>query len=182
LAIGYNYRDKICTNTYEEAVVYIDSADGKYTLDEDGKAVVVVKHDAYMIGKRIMLMVNMTGLNPNNNQVLRSGEVHETTLRFHKPLIGATFSVGKGETKTVTLLGTIDTGVDTDRWALINSNFSCKVKKDNVNILSFSENNVTDCNTPRAFLQYTITTVDNNKEGSLTLSECTPDDEDPVRF
>lgn len=177
MAVGYNYRDKICSNTYEEAVVYVDANDGKYSLDKDGKAIVVIKHDAYMIGKRIMLMVNMTGLNPGSDRILRSGEVHETTLAFHLPLKGKTINIPKGQTIDAYITGVIDTGTG-DEYSVRNSTFSCEIELNNAKIVNGPfKNDPNDCGQERAFLGYKVTTVDTAKDGSITFKRCQVDAE-----
>ena len=177
MAIGYNYRDKICTSTFEESVVVVDSADGTYRLDETGKAIVVLKYDSYMVGKRAMILVNMTGLDPATGKVLRSGEVHEQTLYFHLPLKGRTVKVPKGATNfTVRIWGTIDTGTP-DEWGVYNSTFSCDLDLSNAVIVSGPiKNNPASCdNQGRAFLSYVVSST--GDEGSVTFSKCQVDDE-----
>jgi hypothetical protein len=178
MAIGYNYRDKICTSAYEESVVVVDSADGTYQLDKTGKAIVLLKYDSYMIGKRSMILVNMTGLDPNTEKVLRSGEVHEQTLRFYKPLKGKTVSLEANETKAFRHYGVIETGTE-DRYRLVNSVFGCEEEEgtDNIKVLSRSYNDPASCDQGgRAYIDYVVTTV-SDKDGSFVLSNCTPSDE-----
>ncbi|HFQ61286.1 MAG TPA: hypothetical protein ENK39_03175 [Epsilonproteobacteria bacterium] len=176
MAVGYNFRDKFCTSGFEESVVVVDSTDGSYRLDEKGQAFVTLKYDSYMVGKRAMILVNMTGLDPNTGKVLRTGEVHEQTLKFHDFLKGITVSVKGGETKTFRLWGVITTGTG-DTHALINSRFSCTetVGTDNISVISRTFSDPTSCvSGGQAFIDYTITTV-TGEDGSFVLSECRPD-------
>ncbi len=173
MAIGYNYRDKICTSTYEEAVVVIDSSDGKYEFDENGKAFVTLKHDAYMIGKRILLMVNMTGFNPQTKKLTRTGEVYAETLAFTEFLKGATFKIPKGSTVTVRMPGVIQTGTK-DEFPLQNSTFSCSARGSSgiTNITLVAKNNPNDCVAP--YIEYSVT-ASGDADGSFVLSDCQVD-------
>jgi len=177
MAVGYNFRDKFCSNAYEEAVIVVDSTDGTYQLNEDGQAVVTVKHDAYMIGKRVMLMVNMTGLNPETDEVLRSGEVHEVTLSHHLPLKGNTFPINKNATKQrITLPGVIDTG--SDLYSVINSTFSCVIKTaEGITGIALADiNNPASCaGNGVAYLTYEVNASADG--GSVTFEDCQVDDE-----
>jgi len=175
MAIGYNYRDKICTSTFEESVVVVDSADGTYKLDETGKAIVELKYDSYMVGKRAMILVNMTGLDPNTGKVLRSGEVHEQTLYFHLPLKGKTVKVPAGATDfPVGISGVIDTGTE-DEWSVVNSTFSCELDLSNVKIVSGPvKNDPASCDyNGQAFLTYVVSST--GEEGSVTFKKCQVD-------
>jgi len=177
MAVGYNFRDKFCSNAYEEAVIVVDSTDGTYQLNEDGQAVVTVKHDAYMIGKRVMLMVNMTGLNPQTDEVLRSGEVHEVTLSHHLPLKGNTFPINKNATnQRITLAGVIDTG--SDLYSVINSTFSCVIKTAEgiTGIALVDSNNPASCvNDGVAYLTFEVNATADG--GSVTFENCQVNDE-----
>ncbi len=177
MAVGYNFRDKFCTSAYEEAVIVVDSTDGTYQLNEDGQAVVTVKHDAYMIGKRVMLMVNMTGLNPQTGEVLRSGEVHEVTLSFHEPLRGNTFPINKGAVnQRITLAGVIDAGPDS--YSVINSTFSCVIKTAEgiTGIALVDSNDPASCaSNGIAYLTFEVNATADG--GSVTFEECQVNDE-----
>ena len=175
MAIGYNFRDKICTSGYEESVVVIDSSDGKYLLDEKGQAFVTLKYDSYMIGKRAMVLVNMSGFNPNTGKVLRTGETHERTLQFHDAMEGKSVSVKGGQTVTFRHWGVITTGT-TDTFPLVNSLFSCDESEGttNISVTSRTFSDPTSCNNGgQAYIDYTITTQ-TGEDGSLTLSKCRP--------
>jgi len=177
MAIGYNFRDKFCTSGFEESVVVVDSSDGTYLLDEKGQAFVTLKYDSYMIGKRAMVLVNMSGLNPNTGKVIRTGEVHETTLSFVKNLKGDTINVPKGATNVVVgISGIIDTGTE-DEWNVVNSTFSCELDLSNVTIVSGPEkNDPSSCdNNGIAFLSYTVSST--GEAGSVTFKKCQVDSE-----
>jgi hypothetical protein len=175
MAIGYNFRDKICTSGYEESVVVVDSSDGTYTLDEKGQAFVTLKYDSYMIGKRAIILVNMSGFNPNTGKILRTGETHQRTLRFHEYMQGKTVSVKGGQTINFRHNGIITTG-SVDNFALVDSVFSCDESEgtSNIRIISKVNNDPTSCvNGGAAYIDYSITTQ-TGEDGSLTLSKCRP--------
>lgn len=177
MAIGYNYREKMCTSVYSESVLVVDSTDGTYLLDEKGQAYVTLKFDSYMIGKRAMVLVNMTGLNPDTGKVQRSGEVYEETLRFHDPLKGASVTVKGGQTVSFRHWGVITTGTD-DKFPFINSIFICDEIEgtDNIQVISRSYSDPTSCtNSGQAYIDYTVTTQ-TGEDGSFALSKCTPSD------
>jgi len=178
MAVGYNFRDKFCTSAFEESVVVVDSTDGTYQLNEDGQAVVTLKHDAYMIGKRVMVLVNMTGLNPNTKEVKRTGEVHETTLKHFLYLKGDTFPIPKnGVNVRIVLPGVIDTG-GVDEYGVINSTFSCSVKLDAgiTGISSVIKNDPASCiNGGLAFIAYDVNASGDG--GTVTLEKCQVDPE-----
>jgi len=181
MAVGYNYRDKICTSAYEESVVVVDSTDGTYLLDENGQAVVTLNHDAYMIGKRAMILVNMAGLNPSTGEVQRSGEVHEVTLSHSLELKGDSFPIPKNAVNwTITLGGLIDTGTE-DEYAVINSTFHCTVKSDDgiTGISSVIKNIPSSCAYGGvAFISYDVNASADG--GTVTLEKCQVDNE--VKF
>lgn len=177
MAVGYNYRDKFCTSDFQESVVVVDSVDGKYQLNDKGQAVVVVNHDAYMIGKRIMLMVNMTGLNPSTGEIERAGEVHADTLNFNEPLKSFTTTIPKGAVDfSVTIPGVIVAGGDQDY--VINSTFDCRVQGDDgiISINFVGRNDPASCaGNGVAFISYEITA--NGDGGSVTFDECQVNEE-----
>ncbi len=179
MAIGYNYRDKFCTSDYQESVVVVDSSDGQYMLDSSGKAVVVLKHDAYMIGKRAAILVNMTGLNPNTGEVLRMGESHFVTLSSFEGLAGKTITVPKTASNyPVGIYGKILTGTDDTYW-LRNSTFTCGFDLQNVTIdpNSIVRNDPASCDQEVAFLEMNVTIADSTKDGSVTFKNCQVNDE-----
>jgi hypothetical protein len=176
MAVGYNYRDKFCSSGYEESVVIVDSTDGTYTLGKDGKAFVTLKFDAYMIGKRTAVLVNMIGYDPVTNQLKRSGEVHFTTEHFIKDLRGKTLKVPKGSTDIVrAIYGVIDTGTD-DEYYLRNSLFSCEIELNGASIVPGSpvvRNDPKSCDFGgRAFYGFHLSADKNDTDGTITFTKC----------
>jgi hypothetical protein len=182
VAVGYNFRDKFCTSAREESVVVVDSTDGSYLLDATGKAFVTLKYDAYMIGKRVMILVNMTGLNPNTKEVRRTGELHEQTLRFHEFLKGATVSIEGNSTVIFRHFGVITTGTN-DTYRLENASFVCDENEGtaNVRVISKVSSDPSSCifngkpYSGQTYIDYTLTTI-SGEDGTFTLSKCRPVD------
>ncbi len=170
-AVGHNYRQDLCSNEYLEYQTKVDSTDGTYKLDDEGKTFVTVKFPArYMPGKQVGLLVNLISENPETGRQLRGGEVKFTTLRSFEGLSGLTKSIPADTTQTVIHYGIVETGTD-DRWYLQNSTFSCSTI-DSTGLTSIA---ITDRNNPddcvRPFIEYTVTAAA-DKDGSLVLSEC----------
>ena len=173
LAVGYNYRDKFCSSGYEESVVIVDSTDGTYVLNKEGKAFVTLKFDPYMIGKRVAILVNMVGYDPATGELRRSGEVHFNTESFVEYLKGGTIKVPKGSTITAGIWGIIDTGTN-DEWVVRNSTFSCEIELQDAHITGGPfRNDPASCDSGgAAFLQYTVSADAADKDGSITFSKC----------
>ncbi len=177
-AVGHNYRNDICSDEYLEYETKVDSTDGTYRLDAEGKTFVTVKYPAaYMPGKRVGILVNLISENPETGKQLRGGEVKFETLHKHSPfgLTGITKTITKGTTETVTLYGTVETGTE-DTWVLMNSTFSCEIKKSkNITIISLEKNDPNAC--VRPYVRYKVTTSNNGEDGTFVLSDCEVDKE-----
>ncbi len=177
MAVGYNYRDKICSSSYEESVVLVDSTDGTYVLGTDGKAFVTLKFDAYMIGKMTAVLVNMVGYDPATGASRRSGEVKFTTQASNEGIKGGTINIPEGSNNiAVRLYGEIDTGTDDSYW-LRNATFSCDVPTlENARIDSGPvKNDPTSCNGDGiAYLEYHVT-ADAGASGTISFDNCQVD-------
>jgi len=175
MAVGYNYRDQICSSDYRESVVFVDSTDGKYTLDRNGQAFVTMKFDPYMIGKRTALIVNTNGYNPITEKLTRSGEVYFDTQHFVKYLIGKTIKIPKGSTNyPATIWGMIDTGTE-DRYWVRNSRFACTIELNNAVITAGPiYNDPMDCRRTGGVpsITYELNATDSDADGSITFKEC----------
>jgi hypothetical protein len=186
MAVGYNYRDKICSSGYEESVVIVDSTDGSYTLSTEGKAFVTLKFDSYIIGKRTAVLVNMIGYDPGTGEFKRSGEVKFTTEAFTEYLLGETIDVPKGSVNLpVSIYGVIDTDTD-DEFYLRNSTFSCEVELDGAHIVAPGaaiRNDPNSCEFGgRAYFGYHLTADSNDTDGSITFKKCQVNAEAPNPF
>ena len=175
-AVGHNYRQDLCSSEYLEYQTKVDSTDGTYKLDDEGKTFVTVKFPArYMPGKKVGLLINLISENPETGKQLRGGEVKFTTLRSFEGLSGSTISIPKGTTRTVRHFGIVETGTD-DRWFLQNSTFSCSTIESTglTGIVITDRSNPDDC--VRPFVEYTVTAAA-DADGSLVLSDCQADNE-----
>lgn len=81
-AIGRNYRQDTC-RFGDEWLGQTKLKDGVTTLDSSGTAVVNLSYDYYLVGKDILLYVNIIGKDNNLNRTLRIGEAKKHTLRGH---------------------------------------------------------------------------------------------------
>jgi len=175
-AVGHNYRQDLCSDEYLEYEVKVDSTDGTYKLDDEGKTFVTVKFPAaFMPGKRVGLIVNLVTENPETEKQLRGGENKFVTLHSFQGLSGLSTSIPKGTTVTVTHYGIVETGTE-DTWALRNSTFSCSTTDSTglTNITLIGRNNPDDC--ARPFIQYSVTAA-TDADGTFVLSDCQVNDE-----
>jgi hypothetical protein len=131
-----------------------------------------------MIGKRAMLMVNMTGLNPSTGKLQRTGEVHEVTLTHSLYLKGESFPINKSANKQkITMTGTIDKG-SADIYSLRNSTFSCVIKtSDGITAIDLvAENDPAKCvSNGVAFKTYEVSASADG--GTVTFEKCQPNSE-----
>ena len=178
-AVGHNYMEEICDSSYREWHLKIDSSDGSYVLDKEGKAKVTVKYPAeYLYGKLGAISVNFLGKNPETNQVLKSGEVYFDVWNNVEGLEGESIKIPKGSgTQTIRHYGSINTGT-ADKFALKNSHFSCTVKSTDTAGASYVGRNtiITDAsqcgaNGEYSYIEYAVTALD-DKDGSVTFSDC----------
>jgi hypothetical protein len=171
LAVGHNYRQDLCSSEYLEYQTKVDSTDGTYKLDDEGKTFVTVKFPAiYMPGKKVGLLINLISENPETGKQLRGGEVKFTTLHSFEGLSGVTVSIPKGTTMTVTHFGSVETGT-VDTWFLQNSTFSCSTIDSTglTDVTITGRNNPDDC--VRPYIEYSVTAAA-DEDGSLVLSKC----------
>jgi hypothetical protein len=73
--------------------VYPES--GNYIIDDTGSMRLNVEYDYYMVGKAVMLWVNLVGQQNSNNTTVRIGESKKVTLRG-QGLVGDTYSFSAG--------------------------------------------------------------------------------------
>jgi len=181
-ALGHNYLIDPGSSESGEWQVKIDSTDGKYQLDEEGKAFVTLKFPVYLIGKRTALAVNFLGKTPETGKILRSGEVKFKTLRsfqgVHTP---EPISIEKDTVGTVVEYRDfyINTGT-ADKWRVLNSHVNCITKSSNVRVVGFSENKIVSTidefiangKTYGAYWRLELALKDTTKGGSYNFSEC----------
>jgi len=177
-AVGHNYIEEICDSSYREWHLKIDSSDGSYVLDKEGKAKVTVKYPAeYIYGKLGAISVNFLGKNPETNKILKSGEVYFDVWNNVEGLVGDSYKILKGTgTQIIRHYGVIDTGTE-DKFSLKNSHFSCKVEVTDAILGKRSQNiiikDASQCGNigETSYLEYEVTALD-DKDGSITFSDC----------
>ncbi|NOZ90830.1 MAG: hypothetical protein GXO60_06070 [Epsilonproteobacteria bacterium] len=174
-AIGHNYYKEICSSESKEWELQIDSTDGSYKLDDEGKAYMSLKFPAYMIGKKIALSVNFSGTQK------RSGEVHFETLHsFDGVKTPKTITLEANATATAeAIYFEVNTGTG-DRFWVKNAKVVCNTTAENVMVTNFSQNSevtkIEDCggteNGEIAYWKFTVSLIDKSKQGSLSFNEC----------
>ena len=181
-ALGHNYLIDPGSSESAEWQVKIDSTDGKYQLDEEGKAFVTLKFPPYLVGKRAALAVNFLGKTPETGKILRSGEVKFKTLRsFEGVLPPDSITVEKDTVGAVTVSRDfyINTGT-ADKWRVLNSHVSCITKSTNLRVVGFRENTIVSTieefkangNSYGAYWSLDLELIDTTKAGSFTFKEC----------
>jgi len=78
-AVGHNNRQDLCAADGREYVGNMRS--NTYQLDDSGHAMIEFEYDYHLTGKDIMVWVNLTGFQADNNQTGRIGEAQKHTLR-----------------------------------------------------------------------------------------------------
>ncbi|NEW61677.1 hypothetical protein GSY74_10305 [Sulfurovum sp. bin170] len=173
-AVGHNYMNEICSSESKEWELQIDSTDGTYQLDDEGKASVTLKFPNYMIGKKIALSVNFSG------KERRAGEVHFQTLySFNGVTTPEAITIDANTTTptSMTHFFRVDTGTE-DTFMVKNAKVDCITKTENVIITKLIENspikNISDCadNGETAYWQLSLELIDLEKAGSFSFEEC----------
>ncbi len=99
-AVGHNNRQDLCANDGREYVGNMKA--GQYQLDAGGHALLEFEYDYHLTGKDIMVWVNLTGFQADNNHEGRIGEAIKHTLRgagfTHVPENGCTLEKGESGT------------------------------------------------------------------------------------
>jgi len=175
-AVGHNYYNEICSSESKEWELKIDSTDGTYQLDNEGKTYVTLKFPVYMIGKKIALSVNFSGVKK------RSGEVHFETLHsFQGVKAPEAIKIDANTSIPVTksFAFEVDTGTE-DRFWVKNARVVCSTKAENVAVTNLVENsevkNINDCgnseNGEVAYWTITLQLLDLAKAGSFSFKDC----------
>ncbi len=179
--VGHNYLDDISSSSNKEWQVKIDSSDGKYQLDEEGKAFVTLKYPPYFIGKRIAFAVNFLGKTPETDTILRSGEVEIMTARNLNGVKSpeAITIEANGTIPPQTVFFEIDTGTE-DRFFVRNSQVRCDIEAKNIKWNVLSENKISSTvqeyiangSNDAAYWALDLELIDLSKSGTFTFKEC----------
>jgi len=78
-AIGHNFREEVC-NPGTPWLGMINYENGQTKLDENGMAIIDINYDYYLVGKDVVLAVNIIGSDANHSSITRIGQsqVNET--------------------------------------------------------------------------------------------------------
>lgn len=179
-AVGHNYMDELCSSDFREWELKIDSTDGNYKLDEEGKAYVTLKFPPYLYGKRVALSANFLGKTPETGKTLKSGEVYFKTLNNVEGIvIPDTISIDANTTDAVFEVPFhINTGTG-DVWSVKNSHVSCTVIQENITSYLKIDNKIlkdsSECNTGYGENAYWRMIVSTGEEaGSISFKDCYP--------
>jgi len=98
-AIGHNNRQDLCSGDQREYVGNMKS--DRYQIDENGNALIEFVYDYHLTGKDIMVWVNLTGFQADNNKTGRIGEAQKHTLRGNGlvPVPSGGYKILKGTTR-----------------------------------------------------------------------------------
>lgn len=77
-AVGHNLRQDTCTPGVEWVANVSSEND---TIDEYGNMTINIEYDYYLVGKDVMLWVNLTGQNHVTDETVKIGEAKKITLR-----------------------------------------------------------------------------------------------------
>ncbi|SFV51926.1 hypothetical protein MNB_SV-12-440 [hydrothermal vent metagenome] len=179
-AIGHNYINEICSSESKEWELQIDSTDGTYQLDDEGKASVTLKFPAYMLGKKIALSVNFSG------KKKRAGEVHFQTL-YNFGGVNLPESIDIEQNATVTTpfhrAHTFSITNGNDNFWVKNAKVVCRIKTENIEgydtFDKLISNNREITNSSQcggygelAFFDINLKLKDEEKTGSMTFESC----------
>jgi len=95
-AVGHNNRQDLCKTDGTEYVGTMKA--GNYQLDENGHALIEFEYDYHLTGKDIMVWVNLTGYQADNNATGRIGEAKKHTLRGNGLMSRESYLVKAGST------------------------------------------------------------------------------------
>jgi len=107
-AVGNNFRQDRC-NFGDEWVGNVYPANGSNIIDDSGSMIISVEYDYYLVGKDVMLWINLLG--QSNGTEVKIGEAKKVTLRG-LGLTGESYAYAKGFTGTVRLYVHIDKTVE----------------------------------------------------------------------
>jgi hypothetical protein len=96
-AVGHNNRRDLCSEDAREYVGNMKST--TYQIDSDGHATIEFEYDYHLTGKDIMVWVNLSGYQADNDQTGRIGEAIKHTLRGAGLNTQDSYTLQPGETR-----------------------------------------------------------------------------------
>jgi len=181
-AVGHNYMNELCSSDFREWELKIDSTDGSYQLDEEGKTYVTLKFPAYLYGKRVALSTNFLGKTPETGKTLKSGEVYFKTLNNVEGVVAPdTISIDANVTDyDVIVPFYVNTGTG-DTWRVKNSQVFCELEQTGITNLSIVPNKIikdsSECTEANGYSEgaYWHMTISTGAEaGSISFKDCYP--------
>ncbi len=94
-AVGHNNRQDLCKTDGTEYVG--NMAAGTYQIDTTGHALIDFEYDYHLTGKDIMVWVNLTGYQADNNLTTRIGEAKKHTLRGNGLITPNSYTLSPGD-------------------------------------------------------------------------------------
>jgi hypothetical protein len=98
-AIGHNNRQDLCKTDGTEYVGNMKATN--YQLDDNGHALLEFEYDYHLTGKDIMVWVNLTGFQADNNTTGRIGESKKHTLRGNGLITPNSYLVKSGSSNNI---------------------------------------------------------------------------------
>ena len=95
-AVGHNNRQDLCKTDGTEYVGTMKASN--YQLDDNGHALIEFEYDYHLTGKDVMVWVNLTGYQADNNSSGRIGEAKKHTLRGNGLMSRESYLVKAGST------------------------------------------------------------------------------------
>ena len=164
-AIGRNYRQ----TSDGESIANIYPADNNYTLGSMGVMNLEIAGDTYLIGKNVMIWVNLLGYDLHTKETTRTGEAVKRTIR-NFGLESSPVSVSRGAVDEVKRIYVF---AQKTGEVYNNANFSYNVKvSDNLIINSETTTNYTfdDSRLFPAYVDVNVTDLDGNGTGTIELT------------
>jgi hypothetical protein len=141
-AVGNNQRVRTCEIGAKENVT-VSPSEGIYKLDENGQIPIDMVYRPYLVGKDVILWINVLGFKQADNVSIRTGTGRKFTLQGNG-LLGASYTVPKGSLGGSVTFYLGQEGID--RQPYFNANFLSNAESTgDVRIISITRSAVTDC-------------------------------------
>jgi len=167
-AIGRNHRQDACYFG-DEWIGQAKLQSETSTIDDTGNAVIDFSYDYYLVGKKILIYINIIGKDNALDKELRIGEVYAHTLRGNGIVTGSDTTITAEDGATVTKR--FYAWIDKTSLAYRNARFSFLdvSSSGKGNIMSVSRMPIESCESEgHAYVEYTIR-ADANETFSLSL-------------
>jgi len=79
-AVGHNYRQLTCSTSGEEAIANVYPNDNNFIVPANGSMIINIEYDNYLVGKTVVLWVNLVGENHKTNDIVKIGEAKKIGL------------------------------------------------------------------------------------------------------